>query len=300
MNALEAELAARFGAAFQRNRALATLTSFKIGGAADLFVTANDDDELSAAIAAAYQHGVPVFCLGAGTNLLVSDRGIRGLVLTLGPPFASIAINDDRVSAGAAAPFGTLVEKAVDSGLAGLEFGEGIPGTVGGGLVMNAGAFGGEIARVVVLLRGITETGDRRALANQEIGFNYRHTKLPHGFVITRVEFALTPGDRQALRAHVSAIRSRRAARQPRDYPNAGSVFKNPPGHFAGRLLEASGVKGMRIGDAAFSSHHANFIVNLGAARADDVRRLLELAREKVERATGIVLEPEVKLVGDW
>jgi UDP-N-acetylmuramate dehydrogenase len=300
MNALETELAARFGAAFERNRRLATLTSFRIGGAADLFVVANDEDELSVALAAAYQHAVPVFCLGAGTNLLVSDRGIRGLVVTLGPGFAFVTIDGKRITAGASVQFRTLVEKAVEEGLAGLEFGEGIPGTVGGGLIMNAGAFGSEIAQVVKLVHGITEIGHRRALSSQEIGFSYRHSKFPRGFMVTRVEFALKPGDRQGLWEQVRAIRARRAARQPGDYPNAGSVFKNPPGQFAASLLEAAGLKGMRIGDAAFSSRHANFIINLGAARADDVRRLLELAREKVQKATGIVLEPEVKLVGDW
>jgi UDP-N-acetylmuramate dehydrogenase len=300
MNPLELQLAARFGTAFERNRSLASLTSFNIGGTADLFVVTNDEEQLSSAIGAAYQYAVPVFCLGAGTNLLVSDRGIRGLVLTLGPGFKSIAINGNQVSAGAAVQFGTLVEKVVDNGLAGLEFGEGIPGTVGGGLVMNAGAFGSEIARVVTVVHGITETGEKRSLCNLEIGFKYRRSTLPRGFVITRVAFTLDPSDREALRARVHAIRARRAARQPSDYPNAGSVFKNPPGHFAGDLLEATGLKGMRIGDAAFSSRHANFIVNLGGARANDVCRLLGLAREKVLSSTGILLEPEVKLVGEW
>src|SRR5215472_11438254 len=148
MDALEAQLRARLGSALERNRSLAGLTSFKIGGTADLFLTVQDEEQLSVAMAAAYQHAVPVFCLGAGTNLLVSDRGVRGLVVTLGPGLASIAIEDDQVEAGAAVQFRTLVETAVERGLAGLEFGEGIPGTVGGGLVMNAGAFGGEIARV--------------------------------------------------------------------------------------------------------------------------------------------------------
>jgi UDP-N-acetylmuramate dehydrogenase len=300
MNALEVQLAARFGAAFERNRSLASLTSFKIGGAADLFVVANDEEQLSAAITAASEHAVPVFCLGAGTNLLVSDRGVRGLVVTLGPGLASIAINGNQVSAGGAMQFRRLVEKVVDKGLAGLEFGEGIPGTVGGGLVMNAGAFGGEIARVVTLVHGISETGQKRALSNQEIGFTYRRSTLPHGFIITRVEFALAPGDRDALWARVHATRARRAARQPGDYPNAGSVFKNPPGHFAGHLLEETGLKGVQLGGAAFSCRHANFIVNLGGARADDVRRLLDLARDRVQRATGVLLEPEVKLVGEW
>lgn len=300
MNALEVQLRSRFGAALERNRSLAGLTSFKIGGTADLFVAVDHEEQLSAVMAAAHQHSVPVFCLGAGTNLLVSDRGIRGLVLTLGGGLKSIAIHGNSVSAGAAMQFRTLVEKVVELGLAGLEFGEGIPGTVGGGLVMNAGAFGGEIARVVKLVHGVTETGERRALTNQDVGFSYRRSALPRGFVITRIDFALEPGDRETLWTRVHAIRARRAARQPGDYPNAGSVFKNPAGNFAGRLLEAAGLKGTRIGGAAFSCRHANFIVNLGGACAEDVRRLIELARNKVQQATGVLLEPEVKLVGEW
>ena len=300
MNALELRLRAQFGAALQRDRPLADLTSFKIGGPADLFVSVNDEEQLAAAIAAAYRHSVPVFCLGSGSNLLVSDRGIRGLVLRLGAGLASISIDGRAVSAGAAVQFRALVETVVECGLAGLEFGEGIPGTLGGGLVMNAGAFGGEIARVVTLVHGVTERGERRSLTNEEIGFAYRRSALPRGFVITRIEFALEPGDREALWTRVLTLRERRAARQPSDYPNAGSVFKNPSGDFAGGLLERVGLKGMQVGGAAFSCHHANFIVNLGTARADHVRRLVELARSKVKEATGVLLELEVKLVGEW
>jgi UDP-N-acetylmuramate dehydrogenase len=300
MNAFEAQLRAQLGPALQRNCPLASLTSFKIGGAADLFVAVEHEEQLSAVMAAAHQHSVPVFCLGAGTNLLVSDRGIRGLVLTLGDGLASAAIHANHVSAGAAMQFRMLVETVVEHGLAGLEFAEGIPGTVGGGLVMNAGAFGGEIGRVVRRVHGVGQTGEKRILTSQEVGFAYRRSALPRGFVITRVEFALKPGDRDKLWTQVHAIRARRAARQPGDYPNAGSIFKNPPGNFAGHLLEAAGLKGARIGGAAFSCHHANFIVNLGGARADHVHGLMELAREKVQQATGVLLEPEVKLVGDW
>jgi UDP-N-acetylmuramate dehydrogenase len=300
MNAPEVQLRERLGAALERNRSLAELTSFQIGGTADLFVTVNDQEQLSAAIAVAHQHSVPVFCLGAGTNLLVSDRGVRGLVVRLGAGMASISVHGNAVSAGAAVQFRVLVETVVERGLGGLEFGEGIPGTVGGGLVMNAGAFGGEIARVVTLVHGVTERGERRGLTTEEVGFAYRRSALPRGFVITAIEFTLEPGDRETLWKRVYAIRTRRAARQPGDYPNAGSVFKNPPGNFAGHLLEAAGLKGVRIGGAAFSCRHANFIVNLGGARADDVHRLIELARDKVQQATGVLLEPELKLVGEW
>ena len=300
MSALERELRARFGARLEPKRPLADLTSFRIGGPADLFVVVENEDELSAAMAAAYRNGAAAFCLGAGTNLLVSDRGIRGLVVKLGEAFSLLRIEGLQVSAGAAAQFGTLVETVVERGLAGLEFGEGIPGTVGGGLVMNAGAFGGEMARVVRLVHGVAETGVRRSLNRDEVGFAYRRTALPMRFVITRVDFELAPGDRDSLWARVMELRGKRAARQPRGMPNAGSVFKNPPGNFAGRLLESAGLKGTRVGGAAFSGQHANFIVNLGGARADEVRELIEMARARVRESAGVMLEAEVRLVGDW
>jgi UDP-N-acetylmuramate dehydrogenase len=165
---------------------------------------------------------------------------------------------------------------------------------------MNAGAFGGEMARVVTLVHGVTAEGVARALTRDEVNFAYRRTDLPHRFVITRVDFQLAHGDRDDLRARVTDLRSKRASRQPRGLPNAGSVFKNPPGNFAGRLLESAGLKGTRMGGAAFSGQHANFIVNLGGARAAEVRALIELARSRVMESTGVTLEPEVRLIGEW
>ncbi|HXR26111.1 MAG TPA: UDP-N-acetylmuramate dehydrogenase [Candidatus Binataceae bacterium] len=300
MSALERELKSRFGARLEAHRSLADLTSFQIGGPADLFVTVESDAELMTAMAAAHRHDTTAMCLGAGTNLLVSDRGVRGLVVKLGESFGRIMIEGINVTVGAAMQFGAMVETVVDRGLAGLEFGEGIPGTVGGGLVMNAGAFGGEMARVVTLVHGVTIDGLARALTKDEVNFTYRRTDLPPRFVITRVDFMLSRGDREELRARVMDLRSKRAARQPRGLPNAGSVFKNPPGNFAGRLLESVGLKGARMGGAAFSGQHANFIVNLGGARADEVRALIELARSRVMESTGVKLEPEVRLIGEW
>jgi len=300
MSALEDQLRARFGTRVKANQMLAEFTSFRIGGPADLLVEVENEAELTAALAAANRCGAQAFCLGAGTNLLVSDRGMRGLVVRLGRGFEKIEIDARRVNAGAAAQFGTLVEAVIERGLAGLEFGEGIPGTVGGGLVMNAGAFGGELARVVTMVHGASSQGELKALSPDEVKFAYRRTELPPGFIITRVEFELAEGDREALRARVAELKARRAARQPRGFPNAGSIFKNPPGNFAGRLLEGCGLKGERMGGAAFSEQHANFIVNLGDARAAEVRALIEMARKKVKETTGVWLEPEVKLVGDW
>ncbi|MGH7986359.1 MAG: UDP-N-acetylmuramate dehydrogenase [Candidatus Binataceae bacterium] len=300
MYALEGQLREHFGPRVSARRPLAGLTSFQIGGPADLFITVESERELSLAMTAARRHSTAAFCLGAGTNLLVSDRGVRGLVIKLGAGFAQIAIEGFKVRAGAAAGFGILVETVVEHGLGGLEFGEGIPGTVGGGLVMNAGAFGGEMARVVKLVHGVTEEGATRALTDHEVSFAYRRTELPPRFVITGVDFELRPDDRNRLWARVTELRSRRATRQPCGVPNAGSVFKNPAGAFAGKLLEDSGMKGARMGGAAFSNQHANFIVNLGGARADEVRALIELARKRVKENTGIWLEPEVRMVGEW
>jgi UDP-N-acetylmuramate dehydrogenase len=300
MKALEGELRAKFGARVRASMPLAELTSFRIGGPADLFVNVEDEGELMHAKAAAYRAGVPCFCLGAGTNLLVSDRGMRGLVVRLGDGFAKIKIDDTKVVAGAGAAFGALVNEVVDRGLEGLEFGEGIPGTVGGGLVMNAGAFGGEIAKVVTLVHGVTEAGDAIALTKDDVKFAYRRTELPQRFVITRVDFELAHGDRERLMTRVAELKAKRASRQPRGVPNAGSIFKNPPGNFAGKLLEGAGLKGTRLGGAAFSDQHANFIVNLGGAQAAEVLALIDMARNKVKEQSGVLLEPEVRLVGDW
>ncbi|MGA6971851.1 MAG: UDP-N-acetylmuramate dehydrogenase [Candidatus Binatus sp.] len=300
MKALEGDLRAKFGARIRAAMPLAELTSFRIGGPADLFVAVEDESELMHAKAAAYRASVPCFCLGAGTNLLVSDRGMRGLVVRLGDGFGKIKIDGTRVVAGAGAAFGTLVQTVVERGLEGLEFGEGIPGTVGGGLVMNAGAFGGEIAKVVTLVHGVTEAGEAIALTKDDVKFAYRRTQLPNHFVITRVDFELAHGDREGLATRVAELKSKRAARQPRGVPNAGSIVKNPPGNFAGKLLEGAGLKGTRLGGAAFSDQHANFIVNLGGAQAAEVRALIEMARNKVQEQSGVWLEPEVRLVGDW
>ncbi len=300
MKALEGELRGKFGARVRASMPLAELTSFRIGGPADLFVAVENETELMHAKAAAYRAGVPCFCLGAGTNLLVSDRGMRGLVVRLGDGFAKIKIDDAKVVAGAAAAFGVLVQEVVERGLAGLEFGEGIPGTVGVGLVMIAGAFGGEIAKVVTLVHGVTESGEALALSKDDVKFAYRRTELPAHFIITRVDFELARGDRAHLTARVAELHAKRASRQPRGVPNAGSIFKNPPGNFAGKLLEGAGLKGTRLGGAAFSDQHANFIVNLGGAQAAEVRALIDRARNKVKEQSGVWLEPEVRLVGDW
>lgn len=283
---------------------LARHSSFRIGGPADLFVAVESVPELQAVLRACRAYATPVFFVGGGTNLLVSDRGVRGAVVKLGKSFDFVEWDMSPAGAvlrvGAAVPFTRLVHQAVAAGLDGLQFGEGIPGTVGGGLLMNAGAFGGEIGRVVEAIEAVGEDGDVLLLPRARLGFAYRRLDLPVRAIITAVRLRLARGDAAGLRAAVADARARRERVQPKGHPNAGSIFKNPRGAYAGRLIEEVGLKGARLGNAMLSERHANFIVNLGGARAADVKGLMDLAVRTVRQRFGIELEPEVKLVGEW
>jgi UDP-N-acetylmuramate dehydrogenase len=303
---LRAALAERFGARARFDEPLSRHTSFRIGGPADAWVDVESVAELSDlfALSRAGAPGSPVFILGSGTNVLVSDRGVRGTVVHLGRGFRFVewTVTRDQASvrAGAAVPFKTLVYDSVDRGFAGLEFGEGIPGSLGGGLTMNAGAFGGEIERVVERLEGVDPDGRVEELPRARLAFEYRRLELPPGWIITAVRLRLERGDAVEMKTRVAAAREKRKNNQPLGLPNAGSIFKNPPGAFAGRLLEDAGVKGLERGGARVSERHANFIVNQGGATAEDVRSLMKEMAERVYARSGIRLQPEVKLVGEW
>ncbi|HEY8514217.1 MAG TPA: UDP-N-acetylmuramate dehydrogenase [Candidatus Binatia bacterium] len=292
------------GCVVRRNEPLARHTSMRVGGPADLFCEVETEDALAELLRWASARDVPVFMLGGGTNLVVADAGVRGLTIKLGRSFARIEWVEERdvarVVAGASANFKRLVLEVTERGYSGLEFGEGIPGTVGGGVLMNAGAFGGEIANVVEALRGVSRTGERRRLLRDELAFAYRRLDLPPGFVVTALEMRLVRDDPQAIAQRIADAKRKRGRRQPLGLPNAGSIFKNPPGDFAGRLIELCGLKGKRVGGAQVSPQHANFIVNTGGARAADVRALMDEIRDVVAQRCGVLLEPEVRLVGEW
>jgi UDP-N-acetylmuramate dehydrogenase len=292
------------GADVRLGEPLGRHTSFRIGGPADVFIEVTSVPELVGILRASTEHATPVFFLGGGTNLLVSDRGARGVVVKLGKAFDFVEWQQTgeapRLRVGAAVPFKRLVSQTVAEGLAGLEFGEGIPGTVGGGLLMNAGAFGGEIGRVVDAIEVVTDRGVPMVLARDQLGFAYRRLDLPTRAIVTAVRLQLEHGEPAALAATIRDAKARRDRHQPKGHPNAGSIFKNPPGAPAGKLLEAVGLKGARLGNAMVSLRHANFIVNLGGARAADVKGLMDLAARVVRQRLGVELEPEVRLVGDW
>ncbi len=301
---LRARLAERFGSRVRFSEPLSRHTAFRIGGPADAWVDVDTAAELASVFTLARAAGQPVLTLGSGTNVLVSDRGARGIVIHLGRGFQfsdwTVAGDEAEVRAGAAVPFKKLVYDAVERGFEGLEFGEGIPGSLGGGLTMNAGAFGGEIGRVVECLEGVHPEGRVEELARARLAFQYRRLDLPSGWVITAVRLKLRRGAGAAIGERVTNARERRKKNQPLGFPNAGSIFKNPPAAFAGRLLEEAGVKGLARGDARVSDLHANYNVNRGAATAADVHALMEEMRRRVEARSGVRLEAEVKLVGDW
>ncbi len=283
---------------------LARYTSMKIGGPADYFIEAQTSAALAALLGVLAAHGENFYLLGNGSNVLISDRGVRGAVIRLAGEFKTAQWREAgataAVDAGAAAAVTQLVREAARRGYAGLEFAEGIPGSVGGALFMNAGAFGSEFEKVVESVEALSRRGAPLRFLRSEMTFSYRDSHLPEGTVITRVGLRLRRQEAAAVSSKVRELVGKRKSSQPSGFPNSGSMFRNPPGDYAGRLIEAAGLKGRRLGQAQISERHANFIVNHGGAAAGDVRRLMELARAEVRRQFGVELVPEVKFVGDW
>jgi UDP-N-acetylmuramate dehydrogenase len=279
-------------------------TSFRVGGPAEVFAEPDTLTELQALVALLHQESVPYFLLGGGTNLLISDRGVRGVVIKLGAGFDYSCWEEQgdtaHVRVGAARPLGRFVREAIAKSYGGVEFAEGIPGSLGGGLLMNAGAFGGELSRVVEAIAGVCPDGTPVRLPEEKLGFAYRRTALPPGMIVTEVEFRLTHQPHGVLLATMGEAQHKRQQTQPHGYPNAGSIFKNPPGTYAGRLIEDAGLKGRVHGGAQVSERHANFIVNTGRASAAEVRQLMEQIQQTVWQKSHIWLEPEVRFVGEW
>ncbi|MGH7835547.1 MAG: UDP-N-acetylmuramate dehydrogenase [Candidatus Binatia bacterium] len=292
------------GLRVKTNESLGKYTSMKVGGPADYLLEAETRFALAEALRRLDRQGVPFCLLGKGSNVLISDLGIRGAVVRLGKEFTEIEWREEKIGAeviaGAAYPVARLARETVKRGYTGLEFGEGIPASVGGALVMNAGAYGSEMERVVEKVEGLSRTGEEVHLSRADLAFSYRKTDLPPDFIVTRVWLRLARGAPEAMRRKLDELLEKRKTSQPSGLPNSGSMFQNPPGDFAGRLIEAAGLKGKKIGRAQISERHANFIVNLGGARSEDVRTLMELARSEVKTKFGVDLKPEVRMIGEW
>ena len=294
-----AEIERRVRGELLRDAPLAPRTAVRVGGPADLLVRPADPDALAALLRAVRELSVPLTILGGGANTLVADAGVRGVVLRLPQSFGEERQDGARLVLGAGAPTSRLWARAHAAGLVGMEFVAGIPGTLGGAVAMNAGTKLGEMKDVVSAVELATADGAGFVPA-ASLGFAYRASRLPAGAVITRVQLTLRPGDVAESERIMQADRDGRRRTQPLDRPTFGSTFTNPPGDFAGRLVEAVGLKGYRVGGATWSDVHANFVSNLGGATARDVLALMRLARTRVRQRFGIVLETEVRLVGEF
>ena len=285
-----------------RDEPMSRHTSFRIGGPASAFVTVNDEEELAAVLAAVTETGAPHMIIGNGSNLLVSDDGYPGIMIKLGGDFESIARDSDdpcRVSVGAAMLMSRTSAFLTENGLSGFEFASGIPGSIGGAVFMNAGAYGGEIKNVVRSVRVMDPDGTNlRSVSNEEMQFAYRHSMAEdEGIIILSAEMELTQDDPEAIAARVAELQFKRNSKQPVNYPSAGSTFKRPVGGYAAALIEQSGLKGYTVGGAQVSEKHSGFVINIGGASCEDVLAVMRHVRETVYSDSGILLEPEVGLI---
>jgi UDP-N-acetylmuramate dehydrogenase len=273
-------------------------TYFGIGGAAAAYFEVGTIGELTAVAQLKKRWNVPVFILGRGSNLLVSDAGYPGIVVRLIGEFDHLEFDGNRVHAGAGTSLPRLSKTAAQRGLSGVEFALGIPGSVGGALIMNAGAWGSSFGDLVERVAVMTAEGERIELSHDDAEFRYRHSRLDVHFCVTRALLHLTPGDVGAITAHMQQLYEKKVASQPFAEENAGCMFKNPPGDSAGKLIDECGLKGYRIGGAEVSKIHGNFIINIGNATAQDVLELVRHIHRGVKQERGVDLEMEVKLLG--
>ena len=279
---------------------MAQYTTLRIGGPADVLVNVVSADEIAVALHAAKNAGAPVTIIGNGSNLLVRDGGIRGLVLRVAGGMNAIRREGDRLIVEAGASLASVAAFARDEGLCGLAELGGIPGTVGGGVLMNAGAYGAELSQVVAQVEGIHLADGRRvSYPADRLHFSYRHSALMDtDVVVTQATLALAPGDPEAIRARMETCARARREKQPLNLPSAGSTFKRPEGHFAAKLIDDCGLRGLTVGGAQVSEKHAGFVVNVGGATARHMLELMRQIEQRVFEQTGVQLEPEVRILG--
>lgn len=300
MENIKKALAERFGERFKQNEPMSAYTTFKTGGAADLFLEPSSAEEIIFALELLKDGSVPYIIIGKGSNLLVSDDGFRGAVIKLGEKFSAIGLNGTTITAQSGASMASVAALALKNGLTGLEFAAGIPGSVGGGVCMNAGAYGGELKDIIKTV-SVLKDGEIKTLKCEECGFGYRSSRIMREKMIALgAEFELQRGDYSEISAKMKDFAERRISKQPLEYPSAGSTFKRPEGYFAGKLIEDSGLKGFGIGAAQVSEKHCGFIINKGGAASSDIYDLISAVQKKVFDKFGVRLETEVRLVGKF
>ena len=279
------------------NQSLAELTWFRVGGPAQVLFMPDDEDDL-AYFFANLPSDIPVTVVGLGSNLIVRDGGVAGVVIRLGRGFGDVSVEGVNLRAGAAVPDVKVARAAQEAGLSGLSFLRGIPGSVGGALRMNGGAYGREIKDALVEARAVDRSGKVHCLSNADMAFSYRHSGVPDDYVFTQALFGAAPGDRAVIAAEMDKITEAREATQPVKSRTGGSTFKNPPVQKAWQLIDAAGCRGLRVGDAQVSEMHCNFLINLGKATAADIEALGETVRQRVNESSGVALEWEIKRIG--
>ncbi len=283
---------------FKKDEPMCNHTSFKIGGAADFFVECCDTDCLRAVILECKRLSMPYFIIGKGSNILVSDKGVKGVVISL-CGFSDMSLDGDIITVGAGVSLASLCTFALNNSLSGLEFAYGIPGSVSGALYMNAGAYGGDMSQVVLSATVMDENGNVREITLPEMALGYRTSIFKtDGQIVLSAKFGLKKGEKPQIKAQMDDYMSRRKDKQPLEYPSAGSTFKRPTGHFAGALIEKNNLKGVSVGGAMVSDKHAGFVINYDNATAEDVKALMEKIKAVVKENDGVTLEPEVIFVG--
>lgn len=275
-------------------------TTFRVGGPADVLVQP-DETALAAILALCRQYHVPYSFIGNGSNLLVGDKGIRGVVIEMTDPMGNIEVDGTKITAQAGAMLSKIANTAASNGLGGMEFAAGIPGSVGGAVVMNAGAYGGEMKDIIEKVYVLDENGAQLKLDRDALDFGYRHSCIPEKkYIVTKVVLELVPRDEAEIRSEMKELNEKRAEKQPLQYPSAGSTFKRPEGYFAGKLIMDAGLRGYQVGGAQVSEKHCGFVINKGDATAADICQLMQDVSDKVQAQFGVVLEPEVKMIGEF
>ena len=276
-------------------------TTFRIGGPADYFIMPEGIKEVKDVVTLCRQEKMPYYIMGNGSNLLVGDKGYRGVIIQIYKNMNVITVTGSTVAAQAGALLSKVAGAAYESGLAGFEFASGIPGTIGGAVMMNAGAYGSEMKDRILSATVLTDENEVRILGKEELELGYRTSVIARkGYLVLTVELGLETGDQREIKKQLDILKDERVSKQPLEYPSAGSTFKRPEGHFAGKLIQDSGLKGFQVGGAQVSEKHSGFVINKDQATAADVVSLMEQVREKVYQQFGVSLEPEVKRLGDF
>ena len=285
--------------AILKSEPMAAHTTFRIGGPADIFVKPADKEEIRWAVRSAREKKVPFVVVGNGSNLLVSDQGFRGMIIHLGGDYKEIQVEGSTIRAEAGASLAMVARMALDHDLAGLEFAAGIPGSVGGAVSMNAGAYGGEIKDVLLWADLMTPEGEFIRMTPEELDLSYRHSIVfEKDYIVLAACFQLQESRREEILARMEDLAQRRKSKQPLEYPSAGSTFKRPEGYFAGKLIQDAGLKGYTVGGAQVSEKHSGFVINRGGAEACEVAFLIRQVRKKVAEQFGVTMEPEVRFIG--